>query len=710
MYFKCRRFVGGCAGLVLVLIHAGIPAVAQKVVPKDITLASNGTSGYVVILSAEASSSEQYAAAQLQNYFAAITGCQLNIVKDVDAPPQGPAICIGTSKRTTELLPNFDVATLKEEGIAIKTVDDNVLLLGSRTRGALYATYTFLERLGVRFYSPSVERVPQQSSLTFPETSNIHYPSFHFRLVTYLQYLDPAYSCKMKINMNPLSPPEFGGNLPISMRHMTHTFYQLLPPEKYFDAHPEYFAMVEGQRRNENAQLCLTNPDTIRIATETVLEWMREEPDSRTFGVVQNDSLGYCECDQCRAVDEKEGSHSGSLIAFCNQIAKAVAQQYPDVDMDGIPKKMIHTIAYTYTQKPPKTIKPEPNLTVVMCHMYPSCDSHSIQACALNKSYRDDMAGWLAFSPRMLVWHYVVITHFVLPVPELQCITNRSAMVQGSRRERGVVPGSRRQASSANFGTTSARDSFGTSNENVDALVDDFIDGFYGPAAQPMRTYFNLIHEQVKDPERHMHLYSGLEAGYLPPEVGEQITKIFDEAEVRAKDQPDFLKRVRKERLADWYTHLIRHPKFIAKDGYIEAEDRELRTAWLDQFLSTARANGLTRHCEDLPLTVFEQRQKFLCEKYHILSLAEFAPTIQSMMDAAYAESQSKAKIINGKPYLNVMDMEKADIGKWFGEGGLVELEHYYNEYNITQRSPFDIWTRYLSEEDYKKFTEPRLK
>jgi hypothetical protein len=39
-----------------------------------------------------------------------------------------------------------------------------------------------------------------------------------------------------------------------------------------------------------------------------------------------------------------------------------------------------------------------------------------------------------------------------------------------------------------------------------------------------------------------------------------------------------------------------------------------------------------------------------------------------------------------------------------------VELEHYLNEYNITQRSPFNIWTRYLSEKDYRSFQEPRLK
>jgi len=51
-----------------------------------------------------------------------------------------------------------------------------------------------------------------------------------------------------------------------------------------------------------------------------------------------------------------------------------------------------------------------------------------------------------------------------------------------------------------------------------------------------------------------------------------------------------------------------------------------------------------------------------------------------------------------------------ADIGKWFGEAGLVELEHFFNEYNVMQRSPFDIWTRLLSDPDYKAFLSARLK
>ena len=59
-------------------------------------------------------------------------------------------------------------------------------------------------------------------------------------------------------------------------------------------------------------------------------------------------------------------------------------------------------------------------------------------------------------------------------------------------------------------------------------------EGFFGPAAEPMRAYFDLIHDKVKDPKLHMHLYSGLEAGYLTPDVVQEMTRLFDQAEERA--------------------------------------------------------------------------------------------------------------------------------------------------------------------------------
>ena len=55
-----------------------------------------------------------------------------------------------------------------------------------------------------------------------------------------------------------------------------HSFYAMIPPEKHFKEHPEYFSLIDGKRRVERGQLCLTNPDVLRLGIEAVERWIRE--------------------------------------------------------------------------------------------------------------------------------------------------------------------------------------------------------------------------------------------------------------------------------------------------------------------------------------------------------------------------------------------------------------------------------------------------
>ena len=56
-----------------------------------------------------------------------------------------------------------------------------------------------------------------------------------------------------------------------------HTLGQLLPSEKYFKTHPEYFALQNHERIP--AQLCLSNPDVQRIVADNLIAVIRENSD-----------------------------------------------------------------------------------------------------------------------------------------------------------------------------------------------------------------------------------------------------------------------------------------------------------------------------------------------------------------------------------------------------------------------------------------------
>ena len=43
-----------------------------------------------------------------------------------------------------------------------------------------------------------------------------------------------------------------------------------MPPEEFYKKHPEYYSLIDGKRIFERAQLCLTNPDVLRIITDRI--------------------------------------------------------------------------------------------------------------------------------------------------------------------------------------------------------------------------------------------------------------------------------------------------------------------------------------------------------------------------------------------------------------------------------------------------------
>lgn len=49
-----------------------------------------------------------------------------------------------------------------------------------------------------------------------------------------------------------------------------HSFHDLISADEYFDSHPEYFSLVNGKRRKEGTQLCLTNPDVFELSLAKV--------------------------------------------------------------------------------------------------------------------------------------------------------------------------------------------------------------------------------------------------------------------------------------------------------------------------------------------------------------------------------------------------------------------------------------------------------
>ena len=379
---------------------------------EHVNVAREATSSYVIVVGAEAIPAEKHAAEEFQHYVEKSTGVRLPMTHN---PGERKAVYIGPSRALRELAPNVLKEDLGSEEYLLETRQGNLIVLGGRPRGTMYGVYGFLEEfMGCRWFTRDVEKIPRHETFVIPSLDRREKPAFEYREPFFREAFDKNWAARNRVNSIHSHLDESVGDK-IHMTGFVHTFNRLVPPEKYFDEHPEYFSMIDGKRTAERSQLCLTNPEVLQIVTDGVFKWIEENPKSTIFSVSQNDWEGPCECPKCRAIDEAEGSHAGTLIAFCNKVAEAVAERYPD--------KYIDTLAYMYTQKPPKNIRPHPNLIVRLCHMAPSCDSHPLATCPKNAAYVEDLRGWTAITDKVYVWHYVTnFSHYLMPFPNFNAI------------------------------------------------------------------------------------------------------------------------------------------------------------------------------------------------------------------------------------------------------------------------------------------------
>ena len=361
----------------------------------EYTLFEQGATNYVIGLGPNASDAERWAAGELQHWLKEVSGAEFPIRETLEGLPE-TAIIVGFNDRLRALAgQGAEEPAPGNETFTYKNAGPSILIWGGRERGTLYGVMSFLEReLGCRWYTPSVSVAPKKERFAFDYLRHSESPGIRVRNDFYYEAFEPIWAARNRVNGAMTHREQPGG---VEGYWSVHTFYRFMPPSEFFEEHPEYYSFIQakGERMHDHAQLCLTNPDVLRIVTERVRKVMRENPQYLIYSVSQNDWRRPCECDACRALVEREGSESGPLIAFVNQVAEAVEDEFPD--------KFIGTLAYQYTRKPCKTLRPRDNVVIRLCSIE-CCFSHDFHHCPENKSFVEDIEGWSAIAPHLYIW------------------------------------------------------------------------------------------------------------------------------------------------------------------------------------------------------------------------------------------------------------------------------------------------------------------
>ena len=576
------------------IVLISVPAAA-------LVLSADGKPHCVIVVAEDAIASEQTAARELRDHLELVTGVEFPIRNDSETPSATRQIVVGPTKRFCAAFPNLDLASLGHDGIVMKTVGETIYLAGGRPRGTLYAVYTFLEDVvGVRWWTPTEQFIPRIPNMTVPKLDTVYIPKLKYREAFYRGAFDGVFAARCKCNGHyERIPEEYGGHY--SILGWCHTFYQILPPSKYFKQHPEWYSEINGERVAERAQLCLTNEKMRAEFVKNALKRLRKDPNAGIISIAQNDGRGPCQCEKCRALDKKEGSASGPVIHFVNAVAEEIEKEFPDV--------WVETLAYVYTRHAPKHVKPRKNVIIRLCSIECSF-SQPLGTGPQNETFKKDIEAWSAIAHQLYIWNYVTnFSNYILPHPNLRVLAPNIRFFV-DHKTIGLFEQGDSQCSCSDFPELRAwllgRLMWDPSRDD-NALIAEFLEGYYGPAAEPLGQYIELIHDAVERSGTYLRCYMN-DTSWLDLDGLNRATELFNEARDLVADDTVLSKRVRRARMPLDHVWLRRcHAlKRIAK-----AEDKpwlgpEDPKAFCDEFVKTAYAFDVGNYAEGRPFKDYE--------------------------------------------------------------------------------------------------------
>ncbi len=505
------------------------------------------------------------AAHDLQEYIRKISGATLPIVGDGSTAPGGSTpvgdlILVGQNKITDAMkvdIPSGLTPARKEEGFLIQSRGDRLVLAGNNDgpyHGTEYAVYDFLNRMGVRWFSPGEwgEWTPKRTTIRINDFTVRQKPDFLYRnwwhhATPEMQQLDARWRIRNKMN------PDYILAVPNDTSLRAFVADQGLAATR-----PELFAKTfDGQVNPYYPNL--SNPETVQIAAEKAREFFRKNPAADSVGIAPDDGLprdftpttmklnqGFSELIGREGVPT-EMSASEEWFTWLNAVVREVNKEFPN--------KIITTSAYANRNIPPFGVKIDPHLGIEFAAIW----SDTLHAYDDPKSWQMIRQGqllerWGKANDKVFIYgyEYTMLASALTPVPT----TRKMARDFPLLKKWGIVgkfdEGRNIWAERGIQTKYTKAHLLWNANENVPALLDDYFSKWYGNAAKPAKEFWDVLEEQIESTPVQGHEDRVLPWVYTP----QMLVKLEDsltQAE-RAANTPRDKEHVQIDRLI--YEHL----------------------------------------------------------------------------------------------------------------------------------------------------------
>ncbi|MCM8814601.1 MAG: DUF4838 domain-containing protein [Candidatus Omnitrophica bacterium] len=505
--------------LTLLLILLSVPVWSAK----QILLVENGNAKSVILIPSNPHEDEKLAAKELVDHIEKMSGCRIDVVQEI--PGKGwdinPAlnkkglcyVFLGTSGMTQEMekairFSGNDPASFMIKAEANPQAVNYIRIAGLSPEGTLFGIYELLEQIGVRWYIPGDlgTVIPEKKTVAVSEQATIQVPSFGAR---HLQMTaDKTWYRRMRLG-GPYFPSAHGINI----------------GKADINKEPDLFALVDGKR--QQSQLCISNPEVLKRAIAETKNYFRKNPSAIWIGMGPNDGGGFCECENCRALDagdfdsfEHMVSMTDRYIWFFNKVLEGIQDEFPD--------KKIGFYCYSAYMKPPVKVKPDPRIVLAFAPIN-LCRIHGMSnpVCPERSYYKKIMEAWGKLLPETYERGYFFnLADPGFPFSKVHAIRDEIPVakefgIKGWRVE--TFPHWASMTPTIYIATKL----FWNHKADVDALIRDFAVNFFGPASGEMEKYIILMDRALRDADFHTGCSYDLPFIYNPSvmQTGQQYLK-----------------------------------------------------------------------------------------------------------------------------------------------------------------------------------------
>lgn len=497
----------------------------------DHPLFANGASQYKILIPADATESEKYAADELSMIFEQSTGKALPIVAEGEGSASS-VISIGNTDAAEEAGITTSESTMGNGGFVIRTIDENLYIDSNTEAGKIYGALFFAEKnLGYMYYSEDEIKYTHYDKVMLGDFDLTYKPSFDGRNVySYDTLYNSDNAVHLRVNgVKYTWDKKYGEASMWSTLHDMSNVFQLLYVKDYYNDHPEWFYVApqyqdtDFSQMTDNecytivqkySQLCYTEGyyeddeggmfDTF---VQNLIGYIQNEPDAELFMLGMGDNEYFCDCERCQA-DVAKYKKSGVMMRFVNKVAKEINRWLKEES--GTPDRKIYLAAFAYltVMEPPvkyenrqpvpidDSVVAEHNVCIRIAPLTNSNFYWAINDAEKNTYMNTCISGWKEISSNFSIWDYRVYYHNVVaPYPYWNTVKANLEVYKDMNvidvYHQGIA-----QTSGVPFGRL---DDYVRSRllYNLDAdvhqLANDFIDQYYKQAAPYIKEYIAFL-------------------------------------------------------------------------------------------------------------------------------------------------------------------------------------------------------------------------